>query len=142
ARSFAVSTAHEWERNAAATRPDGVRLSFAVLGDTHFVAPGPPGEPAGVGGTRGGRRLSQTLAFYAEVTRSVWPRIAQEVRAAAPDFVIQAGDVVEGGHSDATGTAADLRHALERLTEVGCPVLIAQGNHDRSPSRLAIPAWR
>src|SRR6266542_6631798 len=111
-------------------------VRFAVVGDTHFVA-----EAAGSDPWAGRRGSAATLAFYAAATRTVWPQVVQEIRAAAPDFVIQAGDLTEGGFADAEGVAADLRQALDRLAELGCPVLVAQGNHDRSPPALAVPAW-
>jgi hypothetical protein len=123
-------------------------VRFAVIGDTHFVA-APAGGTAGAAGTAAGgeawvgrRGNAATLAFYAAATQTVWPQVVREIREAAPDFVIQAGDLTEGGFTAAVGVAADLRHALERLEELGCPGVVAQGNHDRSPAALAVPAWQ
>ncbi|HET7767534.1 MAG TPA: metallophosphoesterase [Chloroflexota bacterium] len=114
------------------------RVRFAVLGDTHFVDPPPAVDGAGPGR----KAPSASYAFSAEVTRTTWPRIAAQIRAAAPDFVIQTGDLVHGGWDDAAANEADLRAALARLETLGCPVLVAQGNHDRSPAAIAVPAWR
>jgi 3',5'-cyclic AMP phosphodiesterase CpdA len=103
-------------------------MRLAIVGDTHYTNFAYHKEALA------GRGRTPTAG--AQITRRAWntehvlPRLVSEVRAAAPDLVIQLGDVNHGHTDDAAGDIAEFREALDYLRQIGRPLLFARGTHE------------
>ena len=103
-------------------------LRIAVIGDTHYTNPAyhrtiplhPARNPTFAAG----------VERHVKTTREALPLLLAEVRASAPDLVIQLGDVVQGHGDDDAGNERELREALELLQGIGRPLLFARGTHE------------
>jgi hypothetical protein len=101
-------------------------FTFAVLGDLHSLDPG-----------RAHAGSTEEHAYSARVRREIWPGVLEEVRRAAPDFVLQTGDLLHGGALSEGDARAEALQVLDELRSLGVPIWFALGNHDAydTPSR-------
>lgn len=109
-------------------------FTFAVLGDVHALDPDRPRPVTS-------EREREGLARCARVRREVWPQILSEVRAAAPDFIVQTGDLLQGDAPSEADLLAVARQVLGELTSLGVPVWLAQGNHDATSDPASRRVW-
>lgn len=115
-------------------------MRLAILGDTHYTNAAYHKEALA------GRSRSPTAR--ADVTRHAWttefvlPRVLGQVRAAAPDVVLQLGDVNQGHCDDAAGDVAELEEALAFFKRLDCPLLFARGTHEGRTGSAADAAYR
>lgn len=112
---------------------------FAVLGDIHYF--NPRYHTRALARAAGDPNFAAYLASCVHVTEQVLPLALAEVRAAAPDLVVQAGDLL---HSEADGFAAaraEAQEVVELLAGLHAPVLFCRGNHDGSPGSEAARAY-
>jgi 3',5'-cyclic AMP phosphodiesterase CpdA len=109
-------------------------FTFVVLGDVHALDPARP-RPAASEEER------EDLARCARVRREIWPKLLAEVRAAAPDFIVQTGDLLHGDASSEEDLLAEAREALDALRSLGAPVWLAQGNHDVTHEPASRRVW-
>jgi Calcineurin-like phosphoesterase len=109
-------------------------FTFAVLGDVHALDPDRPRRAADA-------EEEEDLARCARVRREVWPRLLAEVKAAAPDFILQTGDLLHGEAPSEADLMAEARQVLDELTSLGIPVWLAQGNHDVTSDPASRRVW-
>jgi|DewCreStandDraft_5_1066085.scaffolds.fasta_scaffold00362_45 predicted phosphodiesterase len=106
-------------------------LRFAVLGDIHYFNPRYHSRALAQAARDPG--LAAYLASCAYVTENVLPLALEEVRAAQPDLVLQAGDLLHGGADGFAAAHAEAQEAIELLAGLNVPVLLCRGNHDGPP---------
>ena len=107
---------------------------FAVLGDSHFVS--------AKYHTENGR--GDDYRRYLWMTENVWPRVLAEIRAEAPAFLVQLGDLTEGPHDVSLQTAV-MHEAVALLEEgCGCPAWFTRGDQEREAAfkEIVVPALR
>jgi hypothetical protein len=96
-------------------------IRFAVLGDLHFADP-----------RFHTLRRTADLERYEAARRAYYATLAEEVRSARPEFVVQLGDLLEGQWDRPEQAEAELAEALAWLSSFGCPCNPIRGNHDDS----------
>lgn len=112
---------------------------FAVLGDIHYF--NPRYHIRALARAAGDASFAAYLASCAHVTENVLPLALDEVRAAAPDLVVQAGDLLHGDADGFAAARAEAQEAVELLAGLHAPVLFCRGNHDGSPGSDAARAY-
>jgi 3',5'-cyclic AMP phosphodiesterase CpdA len=85
----------DWSASTHRTQRAGVTL--AIIGDTHYA--NPAYHRQALAGQSNSPNLEAGVRRHLRTTQAVLPVLLDEVRAAAPDVVIQLGDVVQG-HGD------------------------------------------
>src|SRR5947209_20453768 len=98
-----------------------MRVRFAVLGDVHFVE-----------GCFHTLRPSWDRERYEAARLGYYETLAKELRVARPDFVVQLGDMLEGGWDEPEQAKEELEHALAWLSCFGRDCYPIRGNHDDS----------
>jgi hypothetical protein len=112
---------------------------FAVLGDIHYFHP--RYHTRALARAAGDANLAAYLASCVHVTTHVLPLALDEVRAAAPDLVVQAGDLLHGDADGCAAARAEAQEAVDLLTGLHMPVLFCRGNHDGLPGSEAARAY-
>jgi len=103
-------------------------IRFAVIGDAHYVQP-ECHQKAFAGETTSVTELTD-LRRNLPLSRAVIPKAIAEVNAAAPDFVIQTGDIIQGHCDNIYACTREMQEVLHLFSNLEAPMYLALGTHD------------
>ena len=100
-----------------------LNFTFAVIGDTHYI-----NKKYHQKALR--RGLVEDVERYNWMRTHVAPSIFSEIRQHRPEFVVQLGDLAEGGCDADKLSQYEMEEAWGQISYIGAPVFMAKGNHD------------
>lgn len=122
-----------------------ILLLFIILGNGYSHDSKSQGYPvpwkfAVISDTQGEK---STMAFYPGINEPIIRAIARDIAAERPDFVLVAGDLVNGwiwnNNTSFATQYANWRSAMEPVYSAGIHVFPIRGNHDVGPERVVLP---